>query len=182
MPGTFSPTPRVIDPDMHHGTCVTHVPWCMTESITSGFLWSRRRGKHSRHSRRMRNPQCSVSGKRPIYMPMLQQCDNDNIKYKSTGTCITEFYFKKITWNEWSWQSVHITHDHLKYTCQHVMYTLHVLFAERLFRHWGIAFSLNLTVDVYSESNPLGLCESLRHIYCTERSSQQSWHNITVLL
>ena len=27
MPGTFSPAPRVSDPDMHHGTCVTHVPW-----------------------------------------------------------------------------------------------------------------------------------------------------------
>ena len=26
MPGTFSPPPRVSDPDMHHGTCVTHVP------------------------------------------------------------------------------------------------------------------------------------------------------------
>ena len=26
MPGTFSPLPRVSDPDMHHGTCVTHVP------------------------------------------------------------------------------------------------------------------------------------------------------------
>ena len=23
---TFSPPPRVSDPDMHHGTCVTHVP------------------------------------------------------------------------------------------------------------------------------------------------------------
>ena len=29
MPGTFSPPPRVSDPDMHHDTCVTHVPWCM---------------------------------------------------------------------------------------------------------------------------------------------------------
>ena len=38
MPGTFSPPPRVSDPDMHHGTCVTHVPWCMTGSLTSGFL------------------------------------------------------------------------------------------------------------------------------------------------
>ena len=45
MPGTFSPPPRVSDPDMHHGTCVTHVPWCMPGSLTSGFLWSRRRGK-----------------------------------------------------------------------------------------------------------------------------------------
>ena len=25
MPGTFSSPPRVSDPDMHHGTCVTHV-------------------------------------------------------------------------------------------------------------------------------------------------------------
>ena len=45
MPGTFSPPPRVSDPDMHHGTCVTHVPWCMPGSLTNGFLWSRRRGK-----------------------------------------------------------------------------------------------------------------------------------------
>ena len=26
MPGTFSPPPRVSDPGMYHGTCVTHVP------------------------------------------------------------------------------------------------------------------------------------------------------------
>ena len=26
IPGAFSPPPRVSDPDMHHGTCVTHVP------------------------------------------------------------------------------------------------------------------------------------------------------------
>ena len=38
MPGTFSPAPRVSDPDMHHGTCVTHVPWCIPGSLTSGFL------------------------------------------------------------------------------------------------------------------------------------------------
>ena len=31
MPGTFSPPPRVSDPDMHNGTCVTHVPWCMRD-------------------------------------------------------------------------------------------------------------------------------------------------------
>ena len=43
MPGTFSPPPRVSDPDMHHGTCVTHVPWCMAGSLTIGLLWSRGR-------------------------------------------------------------------------------------------------------------------------------------------
>ena len=64
IPGTFSPTPQVIDLDMHHDTCVTHVPWCMSGSITRGFLWSRRRGICSRHSQRMRNPHSSVSGKR----------------------------------------------------------------------------------------------------------------------
>ena len=41
MPGTFSPPPWVSDPDMHHGTCVMHVSWCMPGSLTSGFLWSR---------------------------------------------------------------------------------------------------------------------------------------------
>ena len=41
MLGTFSPPPRVSDPDMHHGTCVMQVPWCMLGWLTSGFLWSR---------------------------------------------------------------------------------------------------------------------------------------------
>ena len=66
MPGTFSPPPRVSDTDMHHGTCVTHVLWCMPGSLTSSFLWSRWRGKRSRHSRHMRKPQFYVSGKRPM--------------------------------------------------------------------------------------------------------------------
>ena len=55
MPGTFSPPPRVNDLDMHQGTCVTHVPWWMPGSLTSGFLWNRWRGKRSRHSQGMRN-------------------------------------------------------------------------------------------------------------------------------
>ena len=60
------PPPQVCDPDMHHDTCVTHVPWCMTGSLIGGFLWSRQRGKRSRHSRHMRNPQFYVSCKRPM--------------------------------------------------------------------------------------------------------------------
>ena len=66
MPGTFSPPPRFSDPNMHRGTCLTHAPWCMPWSLTSGFLWSWRRGKCSRHFRPMRNPQFYVFGKRPI--------------------------------------------------------------------------------------------------------------------
>ena len=71
MPGTFSPPPRVSNPDMHHGTCVTHVPWYMPGSLISGFLWCRWRGKRSRHSRRMRNPQFYVSGKKTMAVDYL---------------------------------------------------------------------------------------------------------------
>ena len=55
--------PLVSDPGMHHGTCVTHVPWCMSGSLNCGGG-----GKRSRHSRRMRNSQFYVSGKRPMAM------------------------------------------------------------------------------------------------------------------
>ena len=32
----FRRRPLVSDPGMHHGTCVTHVPWCMSGSLTCG--------------------------------------------------------------------------------------------------------------------------------------------------
>ena len=41
--------PRVGNPGVHHGTCVTHVPWCMPGLLTRG----RWRGKRPRHSRRI---------------------------------------------------------------------------------------------------------------------------------
>ena len=95
MPGTFSPSPRVSDPDMHHGTCLTHVPWCMLGSLTSGFLWSRWQGKRSRHSRRMRNPQfylsiylsytSSVIGR--IYNGSVIQCWRGCTPSRSIGEC-----------------------------------------------------------------------------------------------
>ena len=76
LPGTFSPPPRVNDPDRHHSTCVTQVPWCTPGSLTSGFLWSRWRGNYSRNSRRMRNPLYYVSGKRPIIGKSFYYCGN----------------------------------------------------------------------------------------------------------
>ena len=72
--GLFFPPPLASDPDMHHGTYVTHVPWCMPGSLTSGFLWSRWRGKRSRHSQRMRNPESYVSGKRPMNFATVVLC------------------------------------------------------------------------------------------------------------
>ena len=70
MPGTFSSPPQNRYPGMHHGTCVTHVPWCMPGSLTCVFPWSWWRGKRSRQSRRMRNTQFYVSGKRPMLSSM----------------------------------------------------------------------------------------------------------------
>ena len=32
----FRRKPLFSDPGMHHGTCVTHVPWCMSGSLTCG--------------------------------------------------------------------------------------------------------------------------------------------------
>ena len=34
--GRLQRKPLVNDPGMHHGTCVTHVPWCMSGSLTRG--------------------------------------------------------------------------------------------------------------------------------------------------
>ena len=53
--------PLVSDPGMHHGTYVTHAPWCMSWSLTRSGGDIR-----SRHSRRMSNPQFYISGKMPI--------------------------------------------------------------------------------------------------------------------
>ena len=43
---------------------LTHVQWCMPGLLTSGFHWSRRRGKRSQHSRCMRKAQFYVSAMR----------------------------------------------------------------------------------------------------------------------
>ena len=79
MPETFSLLPQVSDPDMHPVTCVTHVPWRMPESLTSGFLWSRWRGKRSRYFRRMRNPQFYVSGRRPMPQPPVDIINGEGV-------------------------------------------------------------------------------------------------------
>ena len=102
MPETFSPPLQISYPDMHHRTCITHVPWCMPGSLKSGFLWSWWRGKRSRHSRRMRNPKFYVSGKRPMAFhllvteSLLDQCrliDNWPPKNK---------LYSLLQWN-WNW-------------------------------------------------------------------------------
>ena len=79
---------RVNDPDMHHGTCVTHVPWCMPGSLTRGFLWSQWRGQRSRHSRRMRNTQLRGPWKRLHYWPFMQGIQGLPVDFTSdAGLC-----------------------------------------------------------------------------------------------
>ena len=73
MPGTFSPPPiskiiasqrsRHASRHVRHACAVMHV----------GIANPRWRGKRSRHSRRMRNPQFYVSGKRPMYLWVKRQ-------------------------------------------------------------------------------------------------------------
>ena len=82
------PPPRVSDPDMHHGTCVTHVPWCMPGSLLSNFRWSRWRGKRSRHSRRMRNTSSYVSGKMAYSNPSIMAVSNARYLHKHVSLCI----------------------------------------------------------------------------------------------
>ena len=129
MPGTFSPPPRVSNPAMHHGTCVTHVSWCMPGSLTSGFLWSRWRGKRSRHSWRMRNPQFYVSGKGPMryahgfvlvdYVYILYSCDlfthtcMSGLRWRLSGgrasesSCILrENHHASVVWNWYHWVAI----------------------------------------------------------------------------
>ena len=52
-------------------TCITARALSMPGSLTSGFFWSRWRGKRSWHSRRMRNPQFYVAGKRSILITLI---------------------------------------------------------------------------------------------------------------
>ena len=89
--GTFSPPPRVSDPDMHYGTCVRHVPWCMPGSLTSGFC--RWRGKRSRHNRRLRNPQFYASGKRPTRKRLQIYNLKTNVEWTSSKTFLNNTFW-----------------------------------------------------------------------------------------
>ena len=65
MPGTFSPSPTSKE--------TTNYPACITARAVMhpGIANPRWRGKRSRHSRRMRNPQFYISGKRPMGLCVL---------------------------------------------------------------------------------------------------------------
>ena len=81
MPGTFYPPATTVETaswrsrhasrHVRHARAVMHV----------GIATPRWRGKRSRHSRRMRNPQLYVSGKRPIGNECQWNLDQNTTKY-----------------------------------------------------------------------------------------------------
>ena len=101
MPGKFPPPPQVSDPDMHHGMCVTHVPWCMPGSLTSGFRCNRWSGKRSRHSRCMRNSRFYVSGKRPIVISTVPADGIAVLARTSASTLIAQVGHRTHTHTPW---------------------------------------------------------------------------------
>ena len=145
MPGTLSLPPRVSDPDMHHGTCVTHVPWCMPGSLTGDVFWSRWRVKRSRHSRRMRNSKFCVSGKRPI----IWRCGICNIIANFTIVVATQaFYYRNDNiFKLWEWLNDEIQFYLCKFNC--VQISFH---PGKSFIYWTAQFS-HQTKIMHTEFN-----------------------------
>ena len=78
MPGTFSrhplhDKPLVSDHGMHHGTCVTHVPWCMSGLLTRG-------GGETVHGIPGACATCNITylAKRPIALSVFQKSGKGN--------------------------------------------------------------------------------------------------------
>ena len=112
--GNVFPPSRVSDRDMQPDPCVTHVPWCLPGSLTNGFLWRLWQGKRSRHSRRMRNPQFYISGKRPIYrLPV-----GSFIKWATPSHLYDiTYYWRVLSSMHWLWTSPALRFQIYKWLC-----------------------------------------------------------------
>ena len=73
------------DPGMHHGTCVTHVPWCMSGSLTCGDGENR-----SRHSRRMHIRNFAYLARGPLSCYIIYICHRC---YRSLPTLLYQIFF-----------------------------------------------------------------------------------------
>ena len=122
IPGPFSPPPRVSDPDMHHGTCVTHVPWCMPGSLTKGFLWSRRRGKtFSAFPAHAQSTILRICWE--AHSKLFLRCNHSSMRYLQrrfslTTDCVStwmSYYIPNFMWT-WLLLLVHIVWDF----CRHI--------------------------------------------------------------
>ena len=117
--------------DMHHGTCVTPMPWCMVGSLISGFPRSLWQGERSRHSRRKRNPQFYVSCKRLITGAMTRFCPIQwwpisviYILHTLSGLDVfwyhrdcrhycLKIYMYVLIWNTWESHNILFFHNHI---------------------------------------------------------------------
>ena len=117
----FQRKPLVSDPGMHHGTCVTHVPWCMSGSLTCGDgenvpgipgacapailrIWQEAHGAaYTRQWTELALVQvkiCRLFGSKPLPKPMLAYCLSDSwepnsVKFKSE---FYDFHSRKLIW------------------------------------------------------------------------------------
>ena len=113
--------PLVKDSDMHHGTCVTHVPWCMSGSLTCGG------GKTFPAFSAHAHPQFYASGpwQNTIY-PVLRLVDtmhclivNSIYRYKTWHCTFTDYPL--LMWWLWRYLYILLSSSDLKYELLHVL-------------------------------------------------------------
>ena len=90
----FQTKPLVSDPGMHHGTCVTHVPWCMSGSLTCGD------GKTFPAFPAHAHPQFCVSDKRPMAC-LIQASVKINVVIRSSPN-------RLVTSLKWAYVCAHV--------------------------------------------------------------------------
>ena len=95
-------------------TCVTYVPWCMPGLLTCGLFLSQWRGKLSRHSRRMRNQQFYISGKRPMIWIDQNKQKRDALLYCYFESMMISIVQRRIVVSPvyWRYHSVALSHWH----------------------------------------------------------------------
>ena len=111
----FQRKPLVSNPGIHHGTCVTHVPWCMSGSLTCGD------GETFPAFPAHAHPQFCVSGKRPMYtsLPTVIVTNNhDSEKILFANRCqviaCANFYSSLFGHFESNFEIVHESDFHLR--------------------------------------------------------------------
>ena len=120
-------------------TCVTHVPWCLPGSLTSGFRWNRCWRKRPRHSRwRMRNAHFYVSGKRSM-VKTTRICKISSVTCQSVYLCkhaSTIHVYSRYASITWTLPCV-LLHRRIYEWCKHYLNELKWILTEFIMKtHW----------------------------------------------
>ena len=122
----------VSDPDMHHGTCVTHVPWCMSETLTRG------------------------GGETVPVIP--GACATCNFTYLVRGPWrfhfkeVQQCAFMKICWLLWFDSHILLNAWHLKWPSYSIRFWCREISVDRL----DITHRLNYNIHIYPHEEELG--------------------------